>query len=173
MHMSREVLEEEHGRGMPALGSCERTLAGPTRAAPCLSCSGQWVASVTQILVICRAFLSCQAMVLLFFSLSFSTQAIHESVMPAGLLHYLDSRQSSLDTSSYQNASCGISVGCLINTANANDKLGGDIEPELCMGIFQPKKITLTSEWFYVLSPYYSYWEMISESATRSRKEEV
>jgi len=33
MHMSREVLEEEHGRNMPALGSCERTLAGPTKEA--------------------------------------------------------------------------------------------------------------------------------------------
>lgn len=64
-------------------------------------------------------------------------------------------------------------MGCLINTANTNDKLGGDIEPELCMGIFQPKKITLTSEWFYVLSPCCSYWEMILESATRSRKKTV
>lgn len=176
MHVSREVLEEESGRSMPALGSCERTLAGPTRAAQgtCLPGSGQWVALVTQTLVICPAFLSCQAMILLvFFSLSFSTQAINERVMPVGLLHYPGSRQSSLHTSSYQTTSYGISMGCLINTANTNNKLGGDIEPEPCMGIFQSKKITLISERFYVLSPCCSYWELISESDTRSRKKEV
>lgn len=58
----------------------------------------------------CFSLLSGHGFIAFFFPLSFSTltTAINECVMPAGLLHYLGSRQSSLDTSSYQTASCGI-----------------------------------------------------------------
>lgn len=167
------MLEEECGSGTPAWAAArQRWLAPPEQLrAPSLSCSEHWAALVTQTLVVCPAFRSCQAMILLWFcSRSFSTQAINEYVMPAEPLHCSGSRQSSLDTSSYQTAMYGVSMGCLINRANRNDKLGGDIEPELCMGIFQPKKITLITEQVYVLSLCCSYWEMISRSATRNKK---
>lgn len=137
-------------------GGLWRALAGPTRAAqgtlPVLLRAVGCISNTDTGNLSCFSFPSGYDFIG-FFPLSFSTQAINERVMPAGLLHYPGSRQSSLDTSSYRTASCRISMGCLINTANTNDKLGGDTELELCIGIFQPKKITVISEQFYVLSP--------------------
>lgn len=148
MHNSRGMLEEERGRGTPAWAAArEPWLAPPEQHwAPSLSCSEHWAALLTQTLVICPAFLCCQAMILLwvcfffFFSLSFITQATNEYVMPVEPLHCPGSRQSSLDTSSYQTAMYGVSTGCLINRVNRNDKSVEILNLNSAWGFFSTRK---------------------------------
>lgn len=140
------MLEEERGRGTPAWAAArEPWLAPPEQHwAPSLSCSEHWAALLTQTLVICPAFLSCQAMILLcvlvFFFTSFSTQAINEYVMPVEPLHCPGCRQSSLDTSFYQTAMYGVYMGCLINRANRNDKSVEILNLNSAWGFFSTRK---------------------------------